>query len=120
MLNLHPQHFCDIDLNYLLSVYLRIGAIVIFLQAGEVRTQWLKSPSCSSEEPGFNSQNPHGSSQPSVTPVPRDPKPSHKHTCRQNTNAHKIKMNTLLKEKKYFYCFLVKIFTDWNSSHGIT
>ena len=29
----------------------------------------------------------------SVTLVPGDPTPSHEHTCRRNTNAHKIKIN---------------------------
>jgi hypothetical protein len=39
------------------------------------------STSCLSRELEFNSQLPHGSSQPSVTPVPRDPKPSFKGPC---------------------------------------
>ncbi|CAO2583729.1 17-beta-hydroxysteroid dehydrogenase 13 [Lemmus lemmus] len=37
------------------------------------------SSDCSSRGPGFDSQHPHGSSQLSVTPVPRDPTPSHRH-----------------------------------------
>jgi hypothetical protein len=50
----------------------------------------------SSRRPGFNSQDPHGSSQLSVTPVPRDP--SHQtwmwymlRTCRQNSHPHKTR-----------------------------
>jgi hypothetical protein len=43
-----------------------------------------------SRGPGFNSQHPHGGSQLSVTPVPEDPIPSHRYTCRQHTNAQKI------------------------------
>jgi hypothetical protein len=50
-----------------------------------------KSTDCSSKGPWFNPQHPHGSSQLSVTLVPRDPSPAHRHTCRKNTNAHKIR-----------------------------
>jgi hypothetical protein len=50
----------------------------------------IKSIGYSSREPTFNSQHPHGSSQPSVTPVPGNMTPSHRHTFRQNTIAHKI------------------------------
>ena len=48
----------------------------------------VKSTDCSSRGPGFNSQHPHGSKQLSVTPR------SHTltHTCRQNTNANKMKI----------------------------
>jgi hypothetical protein len=42
-------------------------------------------------EPRFNSQHPHGSSHLSVTPVPGLLTPSHRHTCRQNTNKNKTK-----------------------------
>ena len=42
-------------------------------------------------EDGFKSRHPHGSSQLSVTPVPRDATRSYRHTCRQNINEHKIK-----------------------------
>jgi hypothetical protein len=35
-----------------------------------------KNTSCSLKGPSFNSQHPHGSSQPSTTPVPGDPVPS--------------------------------------------
>jgi hypothetical protein len=34
-----------------------------------------------------------------ITQVPGDPTPSQRHTCRQKTNAHNIKINYLLKEK---------------------
>lgn len=34
-----------------------------------------KSIGCSSRGYGFNSQQPHGSSQPSVIPFPKDPRP---------------------------------------------
>jgi hypothetical protein len=47
----------------------------------------VKSTGYSSKGPGFNSQHPHDSSHLSVTPA------SHRHTCRQDTNAHKIKAN---------------------------
>jgi hypothetical protein len=52
--------------------------LIKILGAGEV-TQWLRALGCSSRGPGFNSQHPHGSSQLSVTPVPADPTPSHRH-----------------------------------------
>jgi hypothetical protein len=50
----------------------------------------------SSKGPRFNSQCPHGSSQP-VTPVPGDP--TSVHTCRQTSNAHGIRIVTFLKIK---------------------
>jgi hypothetical protein len=34
--------------------------------AGEV-AQWVRAPDCSSKDPEFNSQQPHGGSQPSIT-----------------------------------------------------
>jgi hypothetical protein len=34
--------------------------------AGEM-AQWVRAPDCSSEDPEFKSQQPHGGSQPSVT-----------------------------------------------------
>jgi hypothetical protein len=60
----------------------------------------VKSTDCSSGGPRFNSQQPHGNLQLSVTPVPGDPMPSHRYTCRQNTNAHKIKINKSLLTKR--------------------
>jgi hypothetical protein len=56
----------------------------------------VKNTGCSSRRPGFNSQHPHGTSQLSVTPVPEDLAPFHRHAFRQNTNAHK---NKYLKKK---------------------
>jgi hypothetical protein len=56
----------------------------------------VKSPSCSSRGPGFNSQHPHSSSQLFVTLVPGDLTPSNRHTCRQNTNVHEKKKPTLI------------------------
>lgn len=79
----------------------------------------VKSTGCSSKGPGFNSQHPHGGSQPqhSLTPTPGNQTPSsgfyvhqalpaacetsrppwtsgmytvHRHTHRQNTHTHKI------------------------------
>jgi hypothetical protein len=35
-----------------------------------------------------------------VTPVSRDLKPLHRHAQRQNTNAHKTKINKLLKQQQ--------------------
>lgn len=65
----------------------------------------VKSPGCSCRGPGFNYQHPHGAAQLSEIPVPWDPMSSsslnghcmhmvHRHTCRQNTYTHKIKMKT--------------------------
>jgi hypothetical protein len=49
----------------------------------------VKSSGLSTRRPGFNSEHPHGSSPLSVTPAPVYLKPSHRHTCRKNTNAYK-------------------------------
>jgi hypothetical protein len=38
----------------------------LFSGAGEM-VQWVRAPDCSSEDPEFKSQQPHGGSQPSVT-----------------------------------------------------
>ena len=46
----------------------------------------------------FNSQHPHGHSQLSVTPGPRFLTPSHRHTFKQITNTHKIRINYLFKK----------------------
>ena len=60
----------------------------------------VKSTDCSSRGPGFNSQQPHGSLQPSVTPVPSNPTSSPSlcgyasgaHTYMQaKTHTHKIR-----------------------------
>ena len=63
----------------------------------------VKSTSCSSRGPEFNSQHPHGSSKLSVTPVPGDLTPSHRHTYRQNTNAHEIKMREGVESFHFFH-----------------
>lgn len=46
---------------------------------------------CSSRGPRFKSH--HGSSQLFVAPFPEDLIPSHRHTCKQNTNSHKFFKN---------------------------
>lgn len=51
---------------------------------------------CSSTEPRFNFQYPHGSSQLS-TPVPGGLIPSYRYTYGQNTDVHKIQINKLRK-----------------------
>jgi hypothetical protein len=50
----------------------------------------VKSTGCPSKGPRFNSQNPYDSSQMSLTPVPGDPTPSHRHACRQNNNKIRV------------------------------
>ena len=50
------------------------------------------------KDSGFNSQNPHGNSQLSVTLAPEDPTPSHRQS-RQNTNAYKIEINYFKKKE---------------------
>jgi hypothetical protein len=68
------------------------------LGAGEIAISIaIESTDCSSNRPRVNSQHPHGGSQPSIIPVPGDLTPSHRHICSQNTNAHKIEINTFLK-----------------------
>lgn len=57
-----------------------------------------KSTGCSSRVSGFNSQHPCGSSELSVTSVLGGLTPSHRHTCAQNTNKHKTKINKSLKD----------------------
>lgn len=47
---------------------------------------WLKGPA-------FNSNYPHGTSQLLTPPFPGDAAHSHGHTCSQNTNAHKTKID---------------------------
>jgi hypothetical protein len=54
--------------------------------------QWVRVlPFVLPEDLEFNLQYPYWSLQLSVIPVPGDPTLSHRHTGRQNTNAHKIK-----------------------------
>ena len=53
----------------------------------------IKNIDCSSRGPGFNAQHPNGSSHLSVLSVPRDLAGILTYACRQNTNAHKIKIN---------------------------
>jgi hypothetical protein len=53
----------------------------------------VKRTDCFYRRSEFNSQHPHGGSQLSVTPIPGDLTLSHRHTCRQNSKANKIKMN---------------------------
>jgi hypothetical protein len=60
----------------------------------------VENTGCSSRRPGFNSQHPHGSSQPSVTPLSGDLKPSHRHTCSQNINVYNIIINYFFKKEK--------------------
>jgi hypothetical protein len=47
----------------------------------------------------LNFQHPRGSSQLSITPISRTWNTPHRHIYRQNTNAHKIKINESLKKK---------------------
>ena len=56
-----------------------------------------ESAGCSSKRLASISQHPHGSSQLFVTPAAEEATPSHRHTRRQNTNTHKIKINPLRK-----------------------
>jgi hypothetical protein len=64
----------------------------------------VKSDGCSFRRPKFNSQHPHGSSQLSVTPVPRDLT-----LHRQNINIHKRKINY---KKHNYICVLIKSSTE--------
>ena len=52
--------------------------------------QMLRALAALTRGPGFNSQHSHGGSLLSVTPVPGLLMPSHRHTCTENINAHKI------------------------------
>lgn len=49
----------------------------------------------------FNSQHPNGIPQLSLTPVPVNPKPSHRYACRQDMNSYENKM----KESKIDIAF---------------
>lgn len=76
------------DLNYLFNI--------VKLCIGCWRDDSVvKSTDCSFKGPEFNSQHRQGSSQLLETPVPGGLISSHKHACRQNTNAYKIKINKL-------------------------
>jgi hypothetical protein len=70
--------------------------------------QLFSAVDCSSKGSGFNSQHPHGSSQLSITPVPRDPIPFHRHACRQNTNAYKIINKNIFSQNLFFRVFFKK------------
>lgn len=48
---------------------------------------------CSSKGPEFSSYHPNSSSKLCLAPVPGNVTPSHRYTCRQNLNEHKIKVN---------------------------
>lgn len=50
-----------------------------------------KSTGCPSGGPWFSFQNPHGSSQMSITVVPGDLTPSYRHTCKTKTKSKKKK-----------------------------
>lgn len=65
----------------------------------------------SSRGPSLDPQRPPGGSQLSVTPVPENVMPSfglyrhqtqetYRHTCKQNTSAHKIKINLFKKQQQ--------------------
>ena len=57
--------------------------------------QWLRALAALPEGPGFESQHPHGRSQPSTSNSSSRGSDTlaQTHTCRQDTNAHKIKVN---------------------------
>ena len=59
----------------------------------------VKSTGWSSRGAGFNPQHTQRSLQLFATPVPETPTSSHRHTCRQNTNAHEIK---IIKKRTYW------------------
>jgi hypothetical protein len=77
---------------YPILLYKYCCQLKIFLRAGEIAQQLRVLAALSEDLGSFNSYYPHGSSQLSVTPVPGNPTPSNRHTCRQNTNAHEIKI----------------------------
>jgi hypothetical protein len=84
-------------------VYLDLPALSLSPASDRCDWGWrdgsaFKSTGCSSRECGFNFQHPHDSSQLSVILVPRDLALSHKPTCKQDTNAHKTKINKSWKE----------------------
>ena len=60
-----------------------------------------KSTGWSSQGPRFNSQQGHGSSQVSVTPVLGASIPSQRHTCKENTLTHWHGMERLLSSPSF-------------------
>jgi len=78
----------------------------------------VKSSGCSSRGPGFNLQHPHGSSLRFVNPVPGGLTPSHRHTCRQNTDTHKEKKSYKMgwKKKDFPFSHLQTVFWKHLSS----
>jgi hypothetical protein len=69
----------------------------------------VKNIDYSSRGPGFNSQHSCVSSKLSVTLVPEGTTPSHRHTCSQNSNVHKIKINTLFFFKVHLSLIFVVV-----------
>jgi hypothetical protein len=65
----------------------------------------VKGNGCSSRGSKFNSQHPQGSSQQSVTPVPEDLEPLHRHAGRIPTH---IKINKSWKKKTQKHMCLIK------------
>jgi hypothetical protein len=70
----------------------------------------IKSTNCSSRGPGFDSQQPHGSSHLSVTPVAGNLTPSQRQKCRQNTNALKIKV--IKNQVTFFFRFIYLLYVS--------
>jgi hypothetical protein len=72
--------------------------------------QWLRALTALAEAEGFSSLHPHGSSQPSVSPVLRDSTSSygttgmhvvHIHTCMKNTYTHEVKYSKSVLKSNY-------------------
>ena len=70
----------------------------------------VKSIGCSSRGPRFNSQQPHGSSQLSLTLIPGDLTPSHRHTYAVKTPMYTIKNKLKIHFSVYFFKFFVHVY----------
>ena len=73
----------------------------------------VKSLGCSSRWPGFKSQHAYGNSYLSITSIPELLTPSHRQTCKQNTNAHKNKNNFFFKKKSSMPL------SNWRNNTGV-
>jgi hypothetical protein len=76
-------------------------AVKIKAAGAREMAQWLRALTALLEDLGsIPSTHPHGRSKPSEYPLLGYLTPSHRHTCRQNSSACKIKISKILKELK--------------------
>jgi hypothetical protein len=93
----------EINLAYIISSKTVVGTKrdpVSKTKSGWRDSSAVKSTGCSSRGPVFNPSNHMVAHNCLSFVTPGDLAPSHRHMCRQNTNAHRIKIGKLFKEKR--------------------